>query len=163
MRVAGAPSVTISTTTTANDTASISDFRLSPVDLDGDGAADMRLFRVKIKAKIDHAAFPNATQVDNQAVLVATRPVGPAVEMMSHDPAKPDDGDFRTGEKTRITIDVTKCTPPDGGDKPQEACFKVDTGTVDCDKDSAGAFIYHMTVGADMAGKVIELTTTNPA
>jgi hypothetical protein len=158
----GAPSVTISTTTTANDTASISDFRLSPVDLDGDGAADMRLFRVKIKAKIDHAAFPNATQVDNQAVLVATRPVGPAVEMMSHDPAKPDDGDFRTGEKTRITIDVTKCTPPDGGDKPQEACFKVDTGTVDCDKDSAGAFIYHMTVGADMAGKVIELTTTNP-
>lgn len=159
---AGAPSVTISTTTTANDTATISDFRLSPVDLDGDGAADMRLFRVKIKAKIDHAAFPAATQVDNQAVLVATRPVGPAVEMMSHDPAKPDDGDFRTGEKTRITIDVTKCTPPDDGDKPQEACFKVDTGTVDCDKDGAGAFIYHMTVGADMAGKVIELTTTNP-
>ncbi len=158
----GAPNVTISTTTTANDTASISDFRLSPVDLDGDGAADMRLFRVKIKAKIDHAAFPAATQIDNQAVLVATRPVGPSVEMMSHDPAKPDDGDFRTGEKTRITIDVTKCTPPDGGDTPEEACFKVETGTVDCDKDGAGAFIYNMTVGADMAGKVIELTTTNP-
>ena len=82
--------------------------------------------------------------------------------MLSHDPALPDDGDFRTGQKTRIAIDVTKCDPPGGGDTPEEACFKIETGTVDCDKSGAGAFIYHMTVGADMAGKVIELTTTNP-
>ena len=158
----GAASVVISTTTTANDTASIADFRLSPADLDGDGGADMRIFRVKIKAKIDHAAFPAAALVDNQAVLTATRPVGPAVQMLSHDPALPDDGDFQTGQKTRIAIDVTKCDPPGGGDTPKEECFKIETGTVDCDKSGSGDFIYHMTVGADMAGKVIELTTTNP-
>ncbi len=158
----GAASVVISTTTTANDTASIADFRLSPADLDGDGGADMRIFRVKIKAKIDHAAFPAATLVDNQATLTATRPIGAPVQMMSHDPALPDDGDFLTGQKTRISIDVTKCDPPGGGDKPEEACFKIETGTVDCDKNGAGAFIYHMNVGADMAGKVIELTTANP-
>lgn len=158
----GAPSVTISTTMTTNDTASIADFRLSPVDLDGDGGANMRIFRVKIKAKIDHAAFPAATMVDNQATLVATRPIGAPVQMMSHDPALPDDGDFHTGEKTRITIDVTKCDPPGGGDTPEEACFKVDTGTVDCDEAGGGAFIYHMTVGAEMGGRVIELTTTTP-
>jgi Domain of unknown function DUF11 len=158
----GAASVAISTTTNANDTASIADFRLSPVDLDGEGGADMRIFRVKIKAKIDRAAFPAATQVDNQAILTATRPVGPSVQMMSHDPALPDDGDFLTGQKTRITIDVTKCDPPGGGDTPEEACFKIDTGTVDCDKSGSGDFIYHMNVGADMAGRVIELSTSNP-
>jgi hypothetical protein len=158
----GAASVAISTTTSANDTASISDFRLSPVDLDGDGGADMRIFRVKIKAKIDRAAFPAATLVDNQATLTATRPAGPRIQIMSHDPALPDDGDFKTGQKTRISIDVTKCDPPGGGDTPEEQCFKVDTGTVDCDKSGSGNFIYHMNVGADMGGKVIELSTSNP-
>lgn len=158
----GAPSATIGTGGSPNDTAKVADFRLSASDLDGDGSADTRSFDVKITAKIDRAAFPAATSVDNQAVLTVDRGVGAPVSIFSHDPALPDDGSFLTGEKTKITIDVTKCTPPGGGDQPQEACFKVDTGTVDCDKDGAGAFIYHMTVGAEMAGRVIELSTTNP-
>ena len=158
----GAPSAAISTGGSPNDTATIADFRLSSSDLDGDGSVETRSFTVKIMAKIDHAAFPAATSVDNQAMLQVSRPIGAPIVLPSQDPALPDDGNFLTGEKTKITIDVTKCTPPGGGDKPQEACFKVDTGTVDCDKDGAGAFIYHMTVGADMAGRVIELSTTNP-
>lgn len=158
----GAPLVTISTSGSPNDTATMADFRLSPVDLDGDGSLETRSFDVKITAKIDRAAFPAATTVDNQAVMTVTPKDGTAVSLPSHDPSLPDDGSFLTGEKTTIAIDVTKCTPPGGGDQPKQECFKVDTGTVDCDKDGAGAFIYHMNVGADMAGRVIELSATNP-
>ncbi len=158
----GSPSAAISTTGSPNDTLTVADFRLSSADLDGDGSADTRGFDVKITAKINHAAFPAAVSVGNQAFLKVTRPLGAAITLPSHDPALPDDGNFLSGEVTKIIIDVTKCTPPGGGDQPRDTCFKVDTGTVDCDKNGAGAFIYHMNVGADMAGRVIELSTTNP-
>ena len=156
------PASSISTIATANDTLKISDFRMSASDLNGDGSPNQRYVDIKITAKIDRAAFPAVAFVFNQAEIAATVPGGGGVTLYSHDPAFPDDHDYTVAEKTKIKIDVTKCTPPGGGDKPEEACFKVDTGTVDCDKDGAGAFIYHMTVGAEMAGKVIELTTTNP-
>jgi hypothetical protein len=156
------PTASLSTNATPNDTMSISDFRLSATDLNGDGSASERYADITITAKIDMAAFPAVTQVLNQAVATASMGGGAGNEYISHDPALPDDGDEHTGEKTKISIDVTKCDPPGGGDTPEEACFKVDTGTVDCDKDGAGAFIYHMNVGAEMAGRVIELSTTNP-
>ncbi len=151
----GAPSVAISTTATADDTATMADFRMSAADIVLDGSPETRAFDVKITAKIDRAAFPAATMADNQAILKVTRPIGAPLQLLSHDPALPDDGNFFTGEKTKISIDVTKCDPP-GKDDPGGECFKIDTGTVDCDKSGSGDFIYHMTVGADMAGKVIE-------
>lgn len=156
----GAPVALIGTISSPNDTVNISDFRLSASDLNGDGSADTRGFDVTITAKIDRAAFPAATPVDNQGAIKVTVPSG-GVNLLSQDPSQPDDGNPQTGVKTRIVIDVTKCKPPVPRD-PGGACFKIDTGTVDCDKNGAGVFIYHMTVGADMAGKVIELTTTNP-
>ena len=156
------PASAVSTTTTTNDTLKLSDFRMSASDLNGDGSPTERYVDIKITAKIDRAAFPAVAFVFNQAELGISAPDLGNETLYSHDPAFPDDHDYTVAEKTKIKIDVTKCTPPGGGDKPEEACFKVDTGTVDCDKDGAGAFIYHMTVGAEMAGKVIELTTTNP-
>ena len=50
------PSATISNTAGPNDTATVSDFRLSAADLDGAGAANERVINFQITAKIDHAA-----------------------------------------------------------------------------------------------------------
>jgi hypothetical protein len=157
-----APAASVSTTGTPDDTVTIEDFRLSGTDLDGDGLLDRRYFDVIITAKIDLAAFPAATTVDNQGFVTLARPGASAIEIPSHDPALPDDGDFLTGKPTRIGIDVTDCEPPPppppGGD---EACFEVETGDVDC-VPGGGAFIYNMPVGADMAGKWVQLRTTTP-
>jgi uncharacterized repeat protein (TIGR01451 family) len=151
----------VSATASPSDTLKISDFRISAADLDGDGSVTDRAFYVKITAKIDRAAFPAVSQALNQG-FVTVSDGGGSIEIQSHNPALPDDGDFTTGEPTEVVIDVTRCDPPGGGDTPKESCFKVDTGTVDCDKSGSGAFTYHMNVGADMAGKAIELTTTTP-
>jgi uncharacterized repeat protein (TIGR01451 family) len=158
------PSSATSTTATTDDTMTMADFRLSADDLNGDGSATDRYADIRITAKIDRAAFPAVTQVLNQAQLNATiAGGGPGGGLfVSHDPALPDDGDDSTGEKTKITIDVTKCDPPGGGDQPEEACFKVEQGEVECGKAGDGTYTYNMTVGADMAGKVIELSTTTP-
>ena len=120
----------------------------------------MRYVDVKITAKIDPAAFPAVSQALNQAFVRTA--VGGGVEFQSHNPALPDDGDMLTGEPTEIVIDVTKCDPPGGGDKPEEACFKVEKGEVECGKAGDGTYTYNMTFGADMAGRVIELSTTTP-
>jgi Domain of unknown function DUF11 len=158
------PSSATSTTATTDDTMTMADFRLSADDLNGDGSATDRYADIRITAKIDRAAFPAVAQVLNQAQLNASiAGGGPGGGLfVSHDPALPDDGDDSTGEKTKITIDVTKCDPPGGGDKPEEACFKVEQGEVECGKPGDGTYTYNMTVGADMAGKVIELSTTTP-
>ena len=154
------PAGAISTTTNPNDTATIADFRLSATDLDGLGAFNERYIDIRITAKIDHAAFPAPTMVDNQAFVDFAIPGAISVKIPSHDPALPDDGDFLTGDPTSILIDVTDCDPPrtPPGD---EACFSVDTGTVDC-LPGGGAFIYNMTVGAEMAGKWVQVESTTP-
>jgi hypothetical protein len=157
---AGSPLSIIGTTATTNDTVKISDFRLSASDLDGDGSLVTRAFDVTITAKIDQSAFPAVTVVSNQGFVSVTS--GTAVNVFaSQDPSQPDDGDPKTGVPTKIKIDVTRCKPK-VPHNPGGECFKVDTGTVDCDKNGIGAFVYHMNAGANMAGKVIELTTTNP-
>ncbi|MBA3448771.1 MAG: hypothetical protein H0T56_14435, partial [Pseudaminobacter sp.] len=158
-----APTAAVSTIATTDDTVTIEDFRLSGVDLDGDGLLDRRYFDVIITAKIDHDAFPAATTVDNQGFVSVTRPVGPPIEVPSHDPALPDDGDFLTGKPTRIGIDVTDCEPPPPPPPPgdDEACFAVETGDVDC-VPGGGAFIYNMPVGPEMAGRWVQLRTTTP-
>lgn len=105
------PAATIGTTTNPNDTATISDFRLSATDLDGVGVPNERYIDIRITALIDHAAFPAPAVVDNQGFVKLSAGPG-SIEIPSHDPSKPDDGDFRTGEKTSIRIDVTDCEPP---------------------------------------------------
>ncbi len=157
------PAGVIGTTTNPNDTATISDFRLSTTDLDGLGPVTERAIDIKITARIDHAAFPAPTIVDNQGFVTLTFPAGGTMEVPSHDPSLPDDLDFRTGDPTSVLIDVTGCEPPPpppppGGD---EACFSVDTGTVDC-VPGGGAYIYNMTVGADMAGNWVQVESTTP-
>ena len=160
----GVPPATIGTTVTANDTMSLPAISLSALDLDGDGSPTIRSFDVKITADIDHAAFPAPVNVDNQAII-NLGPVGgpPAGSAQSHNPALPDDGDWRTGDATTIAIDVTDCEPPPPPPPPgdDEACFKTETGTVDCTP-FAGTYVYNMTVGPEMAGNVIELTTDTP-
>ncbi|AMS39425.1 MULTISPECIES: EB domain-containing protein [Aminobacter] len=155
------PAATIGTTTNPNDTATISDFRLSATDLDGVGAPNERYIDIRITALIDHAAFPAPAVVDNQGFVKLSAGPG-SIEIPSHDPSKPDDGDFRTGEKTSIRIDVTDCEPPPppppGGDGP---CFKVERGDVDC-VPGGGAYIYNMPVGPEMAGRWVQLRTTTP-
>ncbi len=149
---------TVSTTASPEDTLKIADFRLSATDLNGDGSATDRYVDIKIIAKIDPAAYAAVSQALNQAFVTLE-----GIEIQSHNPALPDDGDPVTGEPTEITIDITKCTPPDdGGGTPEEACFKVEQGEVECGEAGDGSYTYNMTVGADMAGKVIELTTTTP-
>ena len=92
------------------------------------------LYRHRITAKIDHAAFPAPTMVDNQG-FDHGRPSRRRRRSTSLRTirALPDDGDFLTGEPTSIRIDVTDCEPPPppppGGDEP---CFEVVTGEVDC-------------------------------
>ena len=61
--------------------------------------------------------------------------------------------------KTSVLIDVTGCKRrPSGGG---EQCFKVIDGEVDC-VPGGGAFIYHMHVGAEFAGKYVAISSTNP-
>ncbi|PBB91871.1 hypothetical protein CK215_13000 [Mesorhizobium sp. WSM3864] len=153
------PAASISTSAGPNDTASVSNFRISASNLDGVGAADERVITFRITAKIDHAAFAAPATVDNQGEMKVAFRGGPATTIPSQDPDKPDDGDFLTGVKTSITIDLSKCNPPPP--PPSKECFKVERGTVDC-VPGGGAFIYHMPVGPEMAGKWVQLSTTTP-
>lgn len=57
------PAAAIGTTANPNDTATISDFRLSATDLDGVGAPNERYIDIRITALIDHAAFPDRKSV----------------------------------------------------------------------------------------------------
>lgn len=160
------PAYAVSTTATPNDTVEVSDFRISAADLDGLGGADRRIIDFEITANIDHAAFPAPTMVDNQGFLTVSRERLTSETIPSHDPAQPDDGDLGTGTPTKIMIDLTGCDrppppPPPPGDDPVEACFRVETGTVDCTPGGA-AFIYNMDVGPEMAGNVVQLKTTTP-
>lgn len=160
-----APSHTVGTTATPDDSLSLADFRVSAADLDGDGSLTERYAIIEIKAKIDQAAFPAVTNVDNQGNITLQRAdVGGGLGTMpSHDPAIPDDGDWKTGAPTTIAIDVTDCEPPPpppGGD-PEEACFAVETGEVDC-VPGGGAYIYRMHVGPEMAGNVVMVSSTTP-
>lgn len=153
------PGVSISTSADPNDTATVSDFRLSAADLDGAGAANERVINFQITAKIDHAAFPSPTVIDNQGLIKITNGAGTGTIIPSQDPGKPDDGDYKTGVKTSIKIDLTNCDkrPP----PPDRECFKVERGTVDC-VPGGGAFIYHMPVGPEMGGKWVQVSTTTP-
>lgn len=153
------PGVSISTSAGPNDTATVSDFRLSAADLDGAGAANERVINFQITAKIDHAAFPSPTVIDNQGLIKVSNGAGTGTIIPSQDPGKPDDGDYKTGAKTSIKIDLTNCDkrPP----PPDRECFKVERGTVDCVQ-GGGAFIYHMPVGPEMGGKWVQVSTTTP-
>ncbi|MEW9834721.1 hypothetical protein [Mesorhizobium marinum] len=160
------PTPTVSTVANPNDTAEITDFRLTTADLDASGEPDRRYIDIVITAKIDQAAFPAPTMVDNQGFVTIT--LGPDIgskEVPSHDPALPDDGDFETGEPTSILIDVTDCEPPPPPPPPPpgggEECFKVEIGEVDC-VPGGGAYIYHMPVGPELGGKWVQVRTTTP-
>ncbi|AEH85228.1 DUF11 domain-containing protein [Mesorhizobium opportunistum] len=153
------PGATISNSAGPNDTATVSDFRISASDLDGSGAPNERVITFKITAKIDHAAFPSPTIVDNQGLIKVTNGTGTGTIIPSQDPGKPDDGDYKTGAKTSIKIDLTKCNPPPP--PPGKECFKVERGTVDC-VPGGGAFIYHMPVGPEMGGKWVQVSTATP-
>ena len=104
------PAPAISTVTNPNDTMRLDNFRVSTSDLDGSGEIDRRYVDFVITAKIDHAAFPAPTIVANQGFATVTRVGGIVVEIPSHDPALPDDGNLETGEPTKILIDVTAAT-----------------------------------------------------
>ncbi|RWQ41524.1 MAG: hypothetical protein EOS21_13135 [Mesorhizobium sp.] len=153
------PGASISTSADPNDTADVSDFRISAADLDGIGAPNERVITFQITAKIDHAAFASPAIVDNQGMIKITVGPGTGTIIPSQDPGKPDDGNILTGEKTSIKIDLTKCNPPPP--PPGKECFKVERGTVDC-VPGGGAFIYHMPVGPEMGGKWVQLSTTTP-
>ncbi len=122
----------------------LDDFRVSTSDLDGSGEARQPLCRFRHHGENRPCGLPAPTIVANQGFATVTRVDGIVVEVPSHNPALPDDGNLETGEPTEISIDVTDCdrTPP--GDR--EECFKVETGEVDC-VPGGGAFIYHMPVG----------------
>ncbi|MEO5759495.1 MAG: hypothetical protein ABIQ51_21860 [Mesorhizobium sp.] len=154
------PGAVISSSGGPNDTATVSDFRISATDLDGSGAPNERIITFRITAKIDQAAFPAPAMVDNQGLIKVTVGTGTGTIIPSQDPGKPDDGIITTGEKTSIRIDLTHCEkkPPPPTD---HECFKVEKGSVDC-VPGGGAFIYHMPVGPDMGGKWIQLSTTTP-
>ncbi|PAQ11759.1 hypothetical protein [Mesorhizobium temperatum] len=149
------PATSISTSANPNDTADVSDFRISASDLDGVGAPNERVITLQITARIDHATFASPAIVDNQGMIKLTVGPGTGTIIPSQDPSKPDDGNFLTGEKTSIKIDITKCNPPPP--PPGKECFKAERGTVDCV--TGGAFIYHMPVGAEMGGKWVQLST----
>ncbi|MBZ9748977.1 DUF11 domain-containing protein [Mesorhizobium sp. CO1-1-7] len=154
------PGAVVSNSAGPNDTATVSDFRISASDLDGSGALNERVITFRITAKIDHAAFPAPVNVDNQGMIKVTGGTGTGTIIPSQDPGKPDDGNIATGEKTSIRIDLTKCDkqPPPPTD---HECFKVERGTVDC-VPGGGAFIYHMPVGPEMGGKWVQVSTTSP-
>ncbi|AGB43190.1 hypothetical protein Mesau_00702 [Mesorhizobium australicum WSM2073] len=154
------PGAVVSNSAGPNDTATVSDLRISASDLDGSGALNERVITFRITAKIDHAAFPAPVNVDNQGTIKVTGGIGTGTIIPSQDPGKPDDGNIATGEKTSIRIDLTKCDkqPPPPTD---HECFKVERGTVDC-VPGGGAFIYHMPVGPEMGGKWVQVSTTSP-
>jgi len=154
------PGAVISNSAGPNDTATVSDFRISASDLDGSGALNERVITFRITAKIDHAAFPAPTTVDNQGLIKVSVGTGTGTIIPSQDSGKPDDGNITTGVKTPIRIDLTKCEPPPPPPTDHE-CFKVERGTVDC-VPGGGAFIYHMPVGPEMGGKWVQLSTTTP-
>ncbi|WP_244468012.1 DUF11 domain-containing protein [Nitratireductor soli] len=162
-----APAHTVGTTATTDDSLSLADFRLSATDLNGDGSLTERYIDIKITARIDQAAFPAVVNVDNQAMVSVIKADDGTVlgTMPSHDPAVPDDGDWKTGEPTTIAIDVTDCEPPPPppppGDGPEEACFSVETGEVDC-VPGGGAYIYRMHVGPEMGGRVVAVGSPTP-
>ncbi|ESY87765.1 hypothetical protein X739_07245 [Mesorhizobium sp. LNHC220B00] len=153
------PGAVVSASAGPNDTATVSDFRISASDLDGSGALNERVITFRITAKIDHGAFPAPVNVDNQGMIKVTGGTGTGTIILSQDPGKPDDGNIATGEKTSIRIDLTKCDkqPPPPTD---HGCFKVERGTVDC-VPGGGAFIYHMPVGPEMSGKWVQVSTTS--
>ncbi|AZO26485.1 hypothetical protein ABID26_003604 [Mesorhizobium shonense] len=153
------PAASISTSAGPDDTTTVSNFRISASNLDGVGPANERVITFRIAAKIDHAAFPAPATVDNQGEMKVALRGGPATTIPSQDPDKPDDGDFLTGVKTSIKIDLSKCNPPPP--PPGKECFKVERGTVDC-VPGGGAFIYHMPVGPEMGGKWVQVSTTTP-
>jgi hypothetical protein len=153
------PAAVISSSAGPDDTATVSDFRISASDLDGTGAPNERVITFRITATIDHAAFPTPTTVANQGLVKVTFGAGMGTVIPSQDPGKPDDGNILTGEKTSIRIDVSKCEPPPPPSGHE--CFKVEKGTVDC-VPGGGAFIYHMPVGPEMGGKWIQLSTSTP-
>ncbi|MDS1135798.1 DUF7929 domain-containing protein [Nitratireductor indicus] len=160
------PAHILSTSATPDDTMALNGFRLSPNDLDGDGSHTQRYGHIIITAKIDQSAFPAVTNVSNQAEITIRRTDGAVLGVIpSHNPELPDDGDWKTGDATHIVIDVTECTPPPPppppGDRPEEACFKVETGEVDC-VERGGAYIYRMDVGPEMAGRVVAVMSTTP-
>ncbi|TPL57764.1 hypothetical protein FJ942_12035 [Mesorhizobium sp. B2-4-2] len=154
------PAAVISNSAGPNDTATVSDFRISASDLDGSGAPGERVITFRITARIDHAAFPAPATVDNQGLVKVTVGTGTGTIIPSQDPGKPDYGNFLTGEKTSMRIDLTKCNPPPPP-PPGKECFKVERGTVDC-VPGGGAFIYHMPVGPEMGGKWVQLSTATP-
>ncbi|AZO10197.1 hypothetical protein EJ074_14530 [Mesorhizobium sp. M3A.F.Ca.ET.080.04.2.1] len=153
------PAASIATSADPNDTATVSNFRISASNLDGVGAAHERVITFRIKAKIDHAVFPAPSAVDNQGQIKVSLRGGPATVIPSQDPDKPDDDDFLTGVKTSVKIAPTKCNPPPP--PPAKECFKVERGTVDC-VPGGGAFLYHMPVGPEMSGKWVQVSTTTP-
>jgi hypothetical protein len=160
------PAHVISSTGGPDDTVDLGDFQMSLVDLDGFGAPGERSMSMTILARIDPAAFPAPAIVPNQAFLEITRVDGPSATAASHDPALPDDGSLITGEPTNVAIDLTGCDrppppPPPPGDDPETACFRVDTGEVDCTPGGA-AFIYHMDFGPEMGGNVVQLRSNTP-
>lgn len=152
------PAASIGKSADPNDTATLSDFRISAASLVGAGAANERVITFRITAKIDHAAFPAPTTVDNQGQMTVALRGGPATTIPSQDPNKPG-GDLLTGVKTSIKIDLTECTPPPP--PPSKECFKLERGSVDC-VPGGGAFIYHMPVGPEMGGKWVQVSTTTP-
>jgi hypothetical protein len=152
----------IKTTTNPSDTLVWKGLRLSKVDKDGLGGAFVRSFRVKILAKIDKSKFPVAKLVSNQAKLTNNHGEGIMV-IKSHDAALPPIVLGQAGKPTKLIIDVTDCKDDVGGGDPGfDACFKVETGEVECDREHPGDFIYKMNIGAEYGGKIIELVATTP-
>lgn len=154
------PVAAIGTSAVPDDTATVTDFRISPLDLAGLGVPNERTITFQITASIDHAAFPAPVTVDNQGTIKVTAAGGAVTTIPSQDPGQPDDGNILTGVKTSIRIDVTRCNPPPPP-PPGKECFKVERGTVDC-VPGGGAFIYHMPVGPQMGGKWVQVSTTTP-
>lgn len=152
------PAAAIGTSADTDDTATVSNFRISAANLDGAGAPNERIITFRITAKIDHAAFPAPATIDNQGEMEVAFRGGPATKIPSQDPDKPG-GDLLKGSKTSIRIDLTKCNPPPP--PPTRECFKLERGSVDCEP-GGGAFIYHMPIGPEMGGKWIQLSSTTP-
>jgi len=155
------PAASIGTSTGPDDTATVSNFRISAADLAGNGAANERVITFRITARIDHAAFPAPATIDNQGEMEVAFRGGAATRIPSRDPDKPADGDVLTGVKTSVRIDLTKCNPPPPPPPPVKECFKLERGSVDC-VNGGGAFIYHMPVGPEMGGKRVQVSSTTP-
>ena len=151
---------TFETRVHASDTLVMSDFRMSPDDLDGSGPPGDRSFTVVAIAKINKAALGGDVVVlDNQATFTEN---GLGWAKSSHDPNVPEDDDWVNGTPTSFTIDVKDCEDGGGGGSIEDLCFKTDTGVLQCADDGSGDLIYKMTFGADKEGQVIELISLTP-